>query len=423
METVELVVRLGLAIGIGAIVGVERHWRERDEKPGQRTAGLRTFTLCGMFGGLSGAIELFLNTSGIHSGLVIVGFFSVFSLIFALFKIREAVAFHHYSVTSTIVAMTTFALGVVAVIGDDTFAAAGGVTLVCVLASRHILHAFMRALKWEELRSAIIFLAMVCVVWPLIPAQRLNYLGGLSLSDIWTLVVLLAGISFAGYLALRLMGERLGQILAGGLGGLISSTAVTLTNARLSRRFSPCDDLVAGALAANSVSLLKTLMLSLLLSNSVAIRLAPALLVAATILGAGAWLKLRTTVEKPALQLPRSPFEMFEVFKLAFLITVVAVAGRMASEWFGHTGLLSVAALSGLADTDAVIVSIAALRQEIDPDLAARAIGSAVISNTVGKCCCVAVLGSRKFIWHFSLFSIIALTGGISIFYIVPTGN
>lgn len=126
---------------------------------------------------------------------------------------------------SAIVGMTTFALGVLVVIGSQTFAVAGGVTLVALLASRHALHTFMRTLTWEELRSGIIFLAMILVILLIIPAQRLISFGGLSLSDIWALVAMLTGVSFTGYLALRTFGEKMGQILAGGLGGIISSQA------------------------------------------------------------------------------------------------------------------------------------------------------------------------------------------------------
>lgn len=419
MDTIVLFERLGLAIAIGAIVGVERHWRDRDEKPGQRTAGLRTFTLCGMLGGLSGAIELYLNSPGRHTGLVIAGFFGIFSAVLALFEMREAISLRRYSVTSTIVGMTTFALGVLAVIGSQPFAVAGGVTLVALLASRHTLHTFMRTLTWEELRSGIIFLAMIFVILPVIPAQRLTYFGGLSLSDIWVLVVMLTGLSFTGYLALRTFGEKLGQILAGGLGGLISSTAVTLTNSRRSKQLSSCNDLVAGALAANSISLLKTLTLTGLLSSPSAIRLAPVLVAAALILAAGSFFMAKRTDDESKFQSARSPFQLIEIFRLALLITVITVAARVASEWLGRAGLISVAALSGLVDTDAVIVSVAALRRQLEPDLTALVIGVAVLTNAVAKCGFSVVLGSRKFSWYFSLFSLTALFVGIFIYFIL----
>lgn len=419
MDTIVLFERLGLAIAIGAIVGVERHWRDRDEKPGQRTAGLRTFTLCGMLGGLSGAIELYLNSPGRHTGLVIAGFFGIFSAVLALFEMREAISLRRYSVTSTVVGMTTFALGVLAVIGSQPFAVAGGVTLVALLASRHALHTFMRTLTWEELRSGIIFLAMIFVILPIIPGQRLKYFGGLSLSDIWTLVVLLTGISFTGYLALRIFGEKLGQILAGGLGGVISSTAVTLTNSRRSKQLSSCHDLVAGALAANSISLLKTLIMTGFLSFPSAIRLAPVLVTAALILATGSLFSARSTHNEPKFPTARSPFQLNEIFRLALLITAVTLAARVASVWLGHTGLISVAALSGLADTDAVIVSLAALPRQLEPDLAALVVGVAVITNTVAKCGFSVVLGSRRFSQYFSLFSLTALFVGIFIYFIL----
>jgi uncharacterized membrane protein (DUF4010 family) len=144
---IDIIERLALAIAIGAIVGVERHWRERDEMAGARTAGLRTFTLIGMTGGVAGLIAGSARLSDLAVAILIAGVFAVLSSVVATFQYREQVVEEDFSVTSVIAAMLTFLLGVVALVGDKSLASAGSVILVSVLASREFLHGFMRRLS------------------------------------------------------------------------------------------------------------------------------------------------------------------------------------------------------------------------------------------------------------------------------------
>ncbi|QND54481.1 MgtC/SapB family protein (plasmid) [Phyllobacterium sp. 628] len=115
MDNLEIFQRLGLAIAIGATVGIERHWRERDEEDGSPTAGIRTFTLIGMFGGVAALIDHLLAISGGIPGLMLIGFFVTFMAAFTLFQMREAIAEASFSVTSIIAAMLTFSLGALSI--------------------------------------------------------------------------------------------------------------------------------------------------------------------------------------------------------------------------------------------------------------------------------------------------------------------
>jgi len=420
MDTFELFERLGLAMAIGAIVGVERHWWERGEEPGQRAAGIRTFTMCGMFGGFSAAIEIFLSKSQNLHGTVITGFFIVFSLIFAAFDLREIASSHKFSVTSVIAAMMTFSLGVMAFVGDKDFAVAGGVSLVSLLASRHFLHAFMRSLTWNELRSAIIFLAMAFVVLPVLPVRPIYAFGGLSLSQIWMIIVLLSGISFLGYVALKLFGETKGLLITGCIGGLVSSTAVTLTNTHLSRTQNAPRTLIAGAFLANSTSCLKVIPLSMFVAGPVALRLAPPLIITASAMAfCGVWMS-RQSENNRAVPMSKNPFELTQILKLASLITVVMIAARLANSWFGESGLMVVSMLSGFIDVDAVIVSLAGLSPQITPEAAATSLWVAVIANIIAKTGFAAVLGSSAFSIPFLLGNSIAAALGTMVFFVTP---
>ena len=180
MDEFELFRRVGLAIAIGAMIGVERHWRAREAEDGTRTAGLRTFTLIGMFGGLAALIEIDLAGGAQPNGAVFATLFAILGLALTAFEYRQAVARESFGATTLIAALLTFALGALAVAGDRAIASAGAVVLLAILASREMLHAFMRRMSWAELRSAVILLALAFVLLPVIPDQPYGPYGGIS---------------------------------------------------------------------------------------------------------------------------------------------------------------------------------------------------------------------------------------------------
>ncbi|MDK4717253.1 DUF4010 domain-containing protein [Rhizobium sp. CNPSo 4039] len=420
MESIEPFERLGLALAIGAIVGVERHWRERDEGAGKRTAGIRTFMIAGMLGGLSGVIEQALSEPPARDGLVVVAMFAIFSVIFALYQVRESIAEGNFSVTTVVTAMTTFALGALAVLGDTRLAAAGGVALVAILASREILHRFVRALSWNELRSAVVFLAMTVIVLPILPTAPLGPFGGISPSRTWQLVVLLAGISFVGYVAVKTLGQVRGELVSGAVNGLVSSTAIAVTNARLSAAGHSAALLAAGATAANTASYLKVLLYITILAPSIAGRLGASLVAGALVMAAFSLLFARNNTAEHAQSGTRNPFELLSVLKTALLLVAVGFLARAAAAWFGESGLLVVSTLSGLADIDAITVTITGLLDTIGTEFAAIALGAAVIANTTAKVAYALALGDRAYSGRFTLASVCALLAGIVMFKATP---
>lgn len=419
MTELELAQRLGVALAVGALVGAERHWRDRAEEDGQRTAGLRTYTLIGMLGGITGALEFALRgTGGGPPGLVVVGAFVVFSLVFGLFQYRERQAEQSYSVTSVIAGMVTFALGALAVLGDMRLAGAGGVVLVAILASREALHRFVEALTFTELRSAIVLLAMTFVILPLVPDDPIGPFGGVSPARIWTLAILVAAISFAGYVAVKLLGERNGELVAGAVGGLLSSTATTVTNARRSVDGGEADKLAAGALGAGLVSYGRTSLLVLVLAPSVLTMVAPPLAAAGLVMAAAAlWLARRDTEGHGATE-TANPFDLWKVFQMALLLTAIAFATRAAAAWFGDTGAIAVSAITGLADVDAPVITAAGLLGGgLSAETAALAMIVAVTSNTIAKAAYALMLGSWRFGLVFAAVSAVALAAGAAAYF------
>ncbi|QCK87323.1 MgtC/SapB family protein [Phreatobacter aquaticus] len=402
MSDIELFQRFALAAAIGALVGVERHWQERDEAAGQRTAGLRTFTLVGMLGGAAGLLELALATGGGNHGLVIAGLFLGLTAAMTVFKLREAVAEQNFSVTSLVAAMLTFAMGALAILGDMRIAAAGGVTLTAVLASREALHGLMRKVTWPELRSAIVLLVMTVIVLPLVPAQPIGPFGGISPSRIWLLAILLAGISYLGYLAARVFGATHGALIAGAIGGLLSSTATTVTNARqsISETATPASAtlLAAATLAAGAVAHVRTAGLAVLLVPALAPTVIPALAAAALVMALAALLVGRTTSQGGSRTKDVNPFDLSQILQTALLLGACGFAARAASAWFGEKGLFIASALSALADVDATTVAVGSM---VPSGLATATAATAILigasANTLAKTAYAVILGSRRF--------------------------
>jgi uncharacterized membrane protein (DUF4010 family) len=390
MDGPQLLERLGVALAIGLLIGVERHWRERDAAPGKRAAGLRTFGLIGLTAGVAAAVA----PDPVWLGLVLL---SVVGPV-AWFERVEAAASGNVSVTTVVAAALTFALGALAVLGEVTPAAAAAVAAVGLLALRERLHGFVSRLTWPELRSAIVLLAMTLIALPVIPNREFAELGGLNPARLWLFTVVLAAVSFAGYVAARLFGAERGRIAAGALGGLVSSTAVVLASGRAAREGQP--GAAAAALAAGAVAWARTALLVALLAPSLLPRLLPALAAGALAQAAVAFLLTRLRGPAGAAAPPEAgnPLELLPVLRMAALIAAIGLAARGAAGWFGDSGLLAVAALSGLADTDALIASVAGLLLGgLSDSVGALAIAIALASNGLAKAGYAFALGTVGF--------------------------
>jgi uncharacterized membrane protein (DUF4010 family) len=263
------------------------------------------------------------------------------------------------------------------------------------------------------MRSAILLLSMTLVALPLVPDTPIAAIGGVNPAEIWRLAILLAAISFAGYLAVRVVGAERGLLLAGAAGGLVSSTAVVLAHGRAARAGGPAQALAAGALVAGAISCLRTAVLALVVAPSVAASLGPALLVAGLAMALPALGLLRAPPPHSAETEQANPFELGQVMKMALLLAGIELAARHASAWLGEAALLGVAAVSGLADVDAVTLSVGRMvPQAATPALAATAIGVAVASNIVAKSAYALAIGGVPYGGRVAAASLAGLVAG-----------
>ena len=419
MDVTELMRRLAVALAIGLLVGTERHWRERQEAAGSRTAGVRTFALTGLLGGIMAVLAAPLGEVGaaLLLGLGLVALLAA-QLPFAL---REAAAENKVSATSLVAALATYSLGALAVRGDIAVAGAAAVAMTAILAARESLHELMARITWAELRSALVLLSMTLLVMPLVPDAPVAWLGGLNPAKIWGLAILLAAISYLGYLAVRLMGPERGLVLSGAAGGLVSSTAVTLANARAAAEGGAALALAAGALIAGAVSCLRTIAIVVFIAPDVARLLALPLGVAALGMGlAGLAVARRANADGGSAAPPENPFELVAVLKIALLLAAVALASRLAAEKLGPAAVLAVAALTGLADVDAVALSVPLLAPAtLTLEIAAQAVLVAVGMNICAKATYALVLGGGRFGTVYAALSVAAGTAGAAIHFLI----
>jgi uncharacterized membrane protein (DUF4010 family) len=347
MDLSELATRLALALALGFVIGLERGWKERDEAEGKRAAGLRTFSLIGLLGGVSGVLSLGGDRILLAAGFVTTG------AVMALFIWRESQREETYSATTLVAALLTYLLGALAVLGDMAIAAGAGVVVVGLLA-------------WAELRSGLLLAAMTFIALPLLPDRALDPWGALNPHELWLVTILIAAVSFAGYVAVKLMGPSRGLVLSAAVGGLISSTVVTLTLARLAKANETRLGLIAGGiLASGGVMLARVLVLAGVINLSLAKALAVPLLAAALFQGLAAFLLIgrdgKESEAGPEGLVHKNPFLLSEVLRFGAVLAVVMLAAGIARSVYGDSGLLAVAAISGLADVDALTLSVAGM--------------------------------------------------------------
>ncbi|MCG8695509.1 MAG: MgtC/SapB family protein, partial [Minwuiales bacterium] len=239
LDDLDLFVRLAVALASGMLIGLERGWEGRDLPEGSRIAGVRTFGLVGLLGG---AVVLF---AGDFSGV----FLAAVALGLALFA---AVAYWRASriaadigITTLVVLLLAFVLGALAGAGYLVPASAAAVVVAILLGIKPELHGILQRMDRTELLASLRLLLLSVVVLPVLPDQGYGPWQALNPYRIWWMVVLIAAISYAGYLSIRLIGTRRGILLTGLLGGLASSTAVTLSFARLAQRGAARPELLA----------------------------------------------------------------------------------------------------------------------------------------------------------------------------------
>jgi uncharacterized membrane protein (DUF4010 family) len=417
----ELLLRLGLALAIGFLVGIERGWKSRGEGEGERAAGLRTFSLIGLSGGIWALLAKEIGAVAFAAGYV------VLALAVAAFRWRETQQEGTRGATTLVAALLTFAIGAYAVVGDMTVAAAAGVAMVVLLAAKTWLHAWVATLEWREIRAALILLAMTFVALPILPNRGFGPYEALNPYSLWVMAIAIAGVSFIGYVAVKGAGERFGAMIAGVAGGIVSSTVTTIDLARKAKATpSTLRFQLGGAMAASATMFLRVgAVVSIFGTELLPLVVWPLAAAAIVSILSALVFDVPHRSEGPAPPTEsrlQNPFEIKSVLLFALLLAAMLVISRFLTEQFDGRGGVLFAAVAGISDVDAITLSMTELAGKvISHGAAAIAVLTAVLVNSLSKAVLGIVIGGPRFGLSYLAASAVALAaGGVAIFLTLP---
>lgn len=391
------VVGLAAALACGLVVGLERGWSQRTAEEGQRVTGIRTFALIGLVGGVLGLIGGDLALAAGVLGLA------------ALLGIGYAVArtSGDRGLTTEVAALATLLLGALATRGHPAAAVGLAAVAAALLEAKAPLHRFLTRMVEAELVAGLKLAVLAVLVLPMLPDTDYGSGGLVNPRELGAIVLALAAVSFLGYWLLKLFGARLGPLLFGLAGGLVSSTALTLSAGRLSRRQPRlAEPLAMAAGAANAMMLVRVLVVAAVLAPDLALRVAPVLtaaVAASVAVVAVLWFRCSAAgrdLPDGTAGLIEEPMPLGESVLMAVLVVIVAGAAGFARDAFAGHGVVVVAALAGLVDVDAVTITAARLATAADAialQTAALAIGTAAAVNLIAKSGLAWLVGDRRF--------------------------
>jgi uncharacterized membrane protein (DUF4010 family) len=374
----EEALRVGAALAAGALIGIERGWTQRARQAGTRVAGVRTFTLLGLSGGLGGLL-------GAKGQPLVAGAIAVAAcvlLVIAYYKsLRESP-----DATTPIAALVTLAIGFMAGSGGEGLGIAAAAVTVLVLALREELHNFVSKLDERDVKALARYAVIALGVLPFLPNHPMGPYDAWNPTKLWLVVVIVTGFSFIGYVANRTIGEKRGTIATALIGGAYSSTAVTQS---LAQRLGSKDKggaEPAGIALATAVMYLRVIVLIAILAMRM---LRPFILVIAVpliVAWLAAWWLYRKSPKAEGPSPPGNPIALAPAIAFLLFVAVAAIAARWAEGRFGEQGIAALLLIMGSMDVDVAIVTAGGLPSSaITADLAALAIGGTILANMTVK--------------------------------------
>lgn len=398
MDFIDVMIKSGVAIGVGLLVGMQREYAKRDDLE-DLFGGGRTFALIAFTGAL-GAMLTEITDQVILLATLAVAIVSFLAIGYAAL-VRE----HQLGITTEIAALVIFCAGALAGFGELTAAVAAGVLTASLLAIKPFTRQLSASIDTEDVYATLKFAVVAALVLPLLPDQTYGQspFDAVSPYKVGLMVVFISGLSFIGYVLIQLVGARRGIGLTGLLGGLVSSTAVTMTLSERSRSNHGLSRILGlGVLLAWVIMFARVLVevgvVNAELLSSVVLPVGVGGLVAA---GWAGYLYLRSKDEQAGEQGDSenftNPFRLVPAIQFGLLYGAVLIGSKALSEWLGPAGIYVGAVASGLADVDAITLSMSELSRgegSIDDNVAANAIVLAAASNTVVKAGIVWATGS-----------------------------
>ncbi|HIF6192816.1 TPA: MgtC/SapB family protein [Vibrio parahaemolyticus] len=389
-----LIWNLLIALLLGAIIGTQRGWVMRNSVEGSRVAGIRTFSLVGLLGGLVAILADLYSPLLLGFALIALVILACIAFVMQQKKSRDI------SITGVVSLLVTFVLGSLAVSGEAVLAASAAVITAVVLDNKRELHQALQKLQEYELDAALRLLIISIVLLPLLPNQSYGPWNALNPYEIWWMVVLIASISFVGYFAIKIGGAKRGILFTSIFAGLSSSTALTLQFSHLSREQANISPLLASGILLSCGTMFPRLLIILFVINPQLVSLLWPIVMAmmAALYLPAWWIWRRSEVEQIEQSNKQSnPLALQSALFFGVMLAVIMLLSHALAEWFGNTGVLILSALSGITDVDAI--SLALGRQSIQilsVTTAALGILIAASVNTIVKMSMVVAIGDKK---------------------------
>jgi len=385
----DLFLRFGAALLIGVLIGMQREYAYSNKSAGGLFAGARTFALMSLFGASAALLaDLF------HAPWVFIGLICLLGVMVIVAYFVSATERDEIGLTSEVAALITILIGGICYLHSVEFAVALGVVTTVLLAVKWELRQFVKVITQDDVFATLQFAVITAIVLPILPDKAFGSppLDVLNPYQVWKMVVFISGINFLGYILVKVVGPKKGIGLSGLLGGLASSTATTLSFSQRSQTQEGLDKPFAVAIIAGWVLMFFRVIVEVAVVNN---RLLPEIWPVMTAMGFSGLLY--------ALYLYFSQTAIDEEFGLIFALVLFVT--KAAEVYIGEKGLYFTSFLAGLADVDAITLSIAGLTksgQGIALSTGRTAIILAAIANTAAKGVLVFSLGSRslrKYIW------------------------
>lgn len=407
--------RLLVALAVGLLIGLEREWRQRAVEDSAH-AGLRTFGLIGLMGGLANVLNWSAGGWLLPAALVSLAVLLVVDL-----KTGSGTA-PGRDITTLVAALITALLGALATSGEAQLAVASAVVVTLLLNLKARLHSWVDKLSEAEIAGVLRLLVISLVILPVLPDKGYGPYDALNPRAIWFFVVLVSALSFIGYFAIKILGQRRGHLATGLFGGLVSSTATTAALARLGRRdASAVYSLASGIALANAVMAIRITVIVAAIDTELAKAAAWPLGCAAAmalIMTALFWQRGRNVTTSETLDI-HNPFDLGPALRFAAVLAVTLVLAKFLEDKYGQSGLQVLAAIAGLVDVDAITLTVArntAQGASIPPAVAALLI--AAFANQIFKGGLLIMNGGKLAKWGVAVLALMVLAGGIA--WLVP---
>lgn len=409
-----LILKFLISLGIGALIGIERE-RKHPKQP--EFAGIRTFILIALFGTISAYL------SQVNPIFMIIAFSGVIVLV-ALSYMVSTRENGDIGITTEVAAILTFVLGALCYTDEGIkIAPIFAIIITTLLAIKPYLHRFAKKISEKEMLDTLKFLIIAFVILPLLPNQVIGPLNVFNPYQIWLMIVFISAISYAGYMLMKFLGAQRGLGLTGIIGGLVSSTAVTTAMAsKVKESNFLLKAAVFATVIASSMMFLRVLfVVSVINPDLIYLLLAPMLIMGVVGILLSIFVWKRTEVKKFDAGVGfQNPFTLKPALIFGALFCAILFISRIADIYFGNSGVYAASIISGVADVDAITITMALMaKTTISATTAVTAITLASISNTIVKFLFALFIGTRKFGQIIGIiFALIILSGLATIFLV-----